>query len=495
MATNSEVVFPKQKRWYTIAELKYLANSLGFDSSVFTKVIFSEKKTLGSKGFQEKKFVEMLTLKMFDKYLDSTFNNKSAKDNVKTVKKALQLLRHKVLGFPEITQARITYFLYENDDQLGMDADRFTILKALKMCDRVISPTRLDKYLIDISLSVQIPCRLQLYEFLELVSLTVHVDDVAIRCEDDTESDFVTIQTRDQKMLSTLDGEFKATQSLIGSSKEEYTPPKEYGMVRNCEHESSVLLAQDQALELYSSVANSTIQLRSARYGYSVSRQGDHDPNSHYDTSLSFNNSTKHLSKHSSLKFQFRKLPLRQSQLSHRRSKSTDISFFKGSENGCKPSNHNSAHAKQFKSTTIDNAQSTSTTKSVDNGFEQFSGTSNKLTRLQPSPLGYYSDTTDCKITPIITDEEITRQQYKMDDLEWEMLRKGTVNSKRQTLKSSTSAPHVHNSSELKIDHIKYPNPCVEALSIFGELKTETLQHHHQKPHSFTRSKSVNFKI
>ena len=382
MATYLEVAFPKHKGWYTPAELRYLANSLGFDSSVFTKVIFSEKKILGSKGLQEKKFVEMLSLKMFDKYLDSTFNNKPAKDNVKTVKKALQLLRHKVLGFPEITQARITFFLYENDDQLGMDADRFTILKALKLCDRVISPAQLDKYLLDMSLSVEIPCRLQLYEFLELVPLTVCIDDVAIRCEDDSESDFAAIQTKDQKVLSTLDDEFKATQSLNETSKEKYTLPKEYRMVQNSEHESSVLLAQDQAIELYSSVVNSTIQLRSARSGYS---QGDCGTNSHTITRLSFDSLTKRLSQHQSLKFQFRKLPLRKSQLSHRCSKSTDISLFKGSENGRKPSNYDSI---QMKSTTEYNVQSQSTTSIVDNGSGELGGTSTKITRLQPSPLG-----------------------------------------------------------------------------------------------------------
>ncbi|XP_065908197.1 uncharacterized protein [Dysidea avara] len=474
MATNLEVEFPKQKGWYTLAELKYLANSLGFDSSVFTKVMFSEKKTLGSK--------------------DSTFNNKPAKDNVKTIKKVLQLLRHKVLGFPEITQARITYFLYENDDQLGMDADKFTILKALKLFDRVISPVRLDKYLIDMSLSVQIPCRLQLNEFLELVSLTVHIDDVAIRCEEDAESDFEAIQTRDQKALNTLDEEFKATQSLNETSKEKYTLPKEYSMVQNSEHESSVLLAQDQALELYTSVANSTTQLRSARSGHSVSRQGDCDSNSRTITSLSFDSLTKQLSHHQSLKFQFRKLPLRESRQSHRRSKSTDVSLLQGSENRHKPPNHDSS-SKQLKSTTNNNVQLHSTTNSSNNGSGELGGTSSKLTRSQPSPLGYYSTTRDGKITPIITDEEITMHQYKIDDLQWDMLRKETANSKRRTLKSSVSAPHVHNLSQLKINSSRYLNPDVQVLSIFGELETEKLQHYHQKPRSFTRSKSVNFKL
>ena len=131
MAAKSEVEFPRQKGWYTLPELKYLSDSLGFDNSVFTKVIFSETKCLGTKGLSEKKFIEMLNLKMFDKYLDGTFNNKPAKYNVRTIKKALQLLRHKVIGFLELSQARMAYFLYENDDQLGMDADSNTILKAV----------------------------------------------------------------------------------------------------------------------------------------------------------------------------------------------------------------------------------------------------------------------------------------------------------------------------------------------------------------------------
>jgi len=484
MATNSEVDFPKQKGWYTLPELKYLANSLGFDSSVFTKVILSEKKILGSKCFQEKKLVEVLDMKIFDKYLDSTFNNKPAKDNVKTIKKTLQLLRHKILGFPEITQARIAYFLYENDDQLGMDADKFTILKAFKLCDRVISPVRLSKYLVDMSLSVQIPCRLQLHEFLELASFTTRIDDVVIRCEEDTESDFATIQTRDQKALSILDEEFKAAQAVNETTKE-YSLPMEYGIVQNSEHESSVLLAQDQAAELYSSIANSTIRLRSARSGHCVSRPDDQDATSRATTSLGFDDLTKRLSRHQSLKFQFRKLPCRQTRQSYRHSKSTEALVLKENKAKCKPPQHDS---------TLISQPNCKAASPVESSKDDFGDLSNRLTRSQPSPLGHYSSIRDGKILPIITDEEINEHQHKIDDLQWNMLRKETANSKRRTLKSSASVLHVHSSLQPKVISSKYLDPQVQVLSIFGELETEKL-HPHQKPRSLSRSRSVNFKL
>ena len=64
-----------------------------------------------------------------------------------------------------------------------------------------------------------------------------------------------------------------------------------------------------------------------------------------------------------------------------------------------------------------------------------------------------------------------------MDDLQWNILRKETANSKHQTLKSSTSAPQVHNLSRLKIDR---NNPSVQVLSTFGELEIEKPHHYHQ---------------
>lgn len=507
MATNFEAEFPKQKGWYTLSELKYLSNSLGFDSSVFTKVIFSETKCLGTKGLSEKKFIEMLNLKLFDKYLDCTFNNKSAKYNVKTIKKALQLLRHRLVGFPELCQARMTYFLYENDDQLGMDADSGTILKALKLCDRMMSPVQLDKYLIDMSLSVQTPCRLQLFEFLELMSLTTKIDSIPMaKLADMTaeKDDYLqVIQTNEQKALDILDEQFKASQSVNkvvkNKQKTSTAVSRQSSVIQRAEHNS---VAQDQAAELLSSVEISTAQLRLARSGHSILPPKQDDTRA--STSLSFPHVTSQMGQRQGLKFQFRKLPLRE-VWHHRNSRSCG----NDKETQCiKEHNHkqpgpvHKCSAKHTKAAAEDLISSSKLhSKLRPSVCSAGTTSSNASTRKVHSDINTASNHWVPCQTPLITEDEFNEQQYKIDDLKWDMLRKETACAKLKQCTSSTSiGTHNGKSHCDKQQYRKFatlPVMDVHTLSLSVLKVLNENEEHNQNPTtcSLVRSKSVNFKL
>ena len=508
MATKSEVEFPRQKGWYTLSELKCLSNSLGFDSSVFTKVILLEMKHLGTKSLLEKKFIEMLNLKMFDKFLDNTFNNKPAKYNVKTIKKALQLLRHRVIGFSEMSQARMAYFLYENDDQLGIDADSSTILKALRLCDRIMSPVQLDKYLIDVSLSVQIPCRLQLFEFLELISLTMRIDSVAVPALADkaTEEDkcFQLIQTKEQKAMKVLDRQFRASQPANKVVKDKQKKPTGVSglssLIQNTEYDSVVSMAQDQAADLFSSLGTSTANLRSARSGQSFMLPKRVDTRQS-DTSLRF---THIPNQRQGLKYQFRKLPLR--QMWHRCKDSNSSCYGKGIECvqncnqkqfGRQRCQHLEPEAYHTKATAEDQTassqlQSMPWQSSVSVKSANKNETNPNVPRNQWIPSQ----------TPLITKDEFNKQQYMIDDLQWSILRKETECAKLKQFTSpssiSTSDVKVHcgkDKSHHKFATLPLTDTHTLSLSVLKELNISEKCDKEPITNSLSRSKSVNFRL
>ena len=507
MATKFEVEFPKHKGWYSLYELNYLSNSLGFNSSVFTKVIFAETKCLGSKGLSEKKFIEMLNLKMFDKYLDSTFNNKPADYNVRTIKKALQLIRHKVIGFPELSQARMTYFLYENDDQLGMDGDSETILKALKLCDRVMSPMQLDKYLIDMSLSVEIPCRLQLFEFLELMTFTLRIDSIPMTRVDDinksTEKDdyLKVIQTKEQEILDFLDKQFRESQVVNKVGKDMQKMPitglQQTSLVQSTGYNSVVSMAQDQATEIISSVEISTTHLRLARSGHSVLPSKADDTRS--NTSLNFPRLASQVSQRQGLKFQFRKLPLREAW-DHKNSCNSAVPCGDNTDHESTKRHHHKQpmhrHTpRHTKAATGDDLPTSSKLHS-----KPWSSVGSPSTSNTTNATRMYSAATNQWAMPLISKDDFNNHQHKIDDLKWNMLRKETTCAKlKHGTPSSVIIPKPHGRYN-KDKHHKFstlPIMDVHTLSLSVLRVMNESEENNEKPTTFSlsRSKSVNFKL
>ena len=66
-------------------------------------------------------------------------------------------------------QGRLAFQLYENEDGSGLTADTRSVLQAFHMCRRVASPMKLSDYLKAEARNVDIPTRLQLYEFFDFL--------------------------------------------------------------------------------------------------------------------------------------------------------------------------------------------------------------------------------------------------------------------------------------------------------------------------------------
>ena len=50
-----------------------------------------------------------------------------------------------LFSFPDLERIRLAFEMYEDFDQRGMQLDIPTIIKALKLCDRVVAPLKLSK--------------------------------------------------------------------------------------------------------------------------------------------------------------------------------------------------------------------------------------------------------------------------------------------------------------------------------------------------------------
>ena len=91
--------YPKVRGQLSEEELKYLAKSLGFRSTVFLGLEPADKYPL-----RMDTFTLLLDSRAYDRRLHRTFNTRDANYNVKSVKSALGHLQHKMLSFSEIGQ-------------------------------------------------------------------------------------------------------------------------------------------------------------------------------------------------------------------------------------------------------------------------------------------------------------------------------------------------------------------------------------------------------
>ncbi len=102
-----------------------------------------------------------------------------AKYNIKVIRRAMWLLRRKKMSYSEISEGRIVFEVYYCcEDNNGLVATVETVLAALKMIDKVISPSRLSCEIQKQQHIVDVPSRIQLYEFFNLMLLAVSSIDV-----------------------------------------------------------------------------------------------------------------------------------------------------------------------------------------------------------------------------------------------------------------------------------------------------------------------------
>ena len=234
--------FTARKGSYTKRELSLLATSLGFPGSLLTGKFHSQFTELSGLEcgaeeeavVSEKAVVQLLTSGELFKTLEKIFNRHAAWYNVKSIRKAMQLIRHRSLGFFDISLCRVAFEVYSEEDGSGMAAEVSQVQLALKMAERVCSPSRLRLEIQRFADVSDVPSRLQLYEFMDIAALCGRISDEETRmaselCLSGTASgsgsrhdldvaDFDRIlMTSDDKLLAYLEEDYQ--QTLHGKKK------------------------------------------------------------------------------------------------------------------------------------------------------------------------------------------------------------------------------------------------------------------------------------
>ncbi|OCT61284.1 hypothetical protein XELAEV_18047308mg [Xenopus laevis] len=146
-----------------------LATALGFPYGSLDSCVppeFLHKERISSQALRQ-----LLDKGYFTTILHFSYNMKSGLCNAKVITKCLDLLERRVFSFADIQEAKVAFTAYENVDQRGVRAEPHTLLKAIKMCGFVMSPQKLSDYLKKKRLNFVEKGRLQLYEFLDLLTL------------------------------------------------------------------------------------------------------------------------------------------------------------------------------------------------------------------------------------------------------------------------------------------------------------------------------------
>ena len=183
-------------------------------------------KLVTGKPVAETHIKQLLDSKQLHHKLDKVFNRYSSMYNIKVIKKVMSLLRHGKMTFAEISNARVAFEVYSCKDETGLVTDMDTVLRALRITKRVMSPLKLESEIQKQQHRVDIPSRIQLYEFFDLVILSLKVTAVesemrsseACMLEESESNPELSLpnfnqllMTADQKMLAYLDTKHRSS--------------------------------------------------------------------------------------------------------------------------------------------------------------------------------------------------------------------------------------------------------------------------------------------
>ena len=296
---EGQLRWPETKGFYTKHELRRLCSCLGYPNDLFLNCLHGLArakpslrseclKCLAGKPFSERTVKQLLEYKPLLLRLEKRFNRYDSKYNVKVIRKAMWLLRHQKMSFDEISDSRVAFDVYSCEDDSGLPADVDIVLSAFKMVDKIISPSKLECEIQKQQHVVDIPSRIQLYEFFSLIPLALNTSDIDSEINSDG-ANFVNAQdssdvslpdlnrilmTSDQKKMVYLDQQYK--QSLY---REVLPAP----VTMDTEHTVSAAprrdlraLAQEQLRALFPSLELSQSQLHQVRGGRVVLSREQH---------------------------------------------------------------------------------------------------------------------------------------------------------------------------------------------------------------------------
>lgn len=171
--------YPGKTGYYDQKELHQLSTCLGFPGGFLIDGLQSAHFAIElNKPVSDCVLRKLLESRHLEHKLEKVFNHYPAHHNRKLFLKAMSLLRHKRLNFSEISMARVAFELYRSEDHAGMLASASVVLTALNMLGRVMSPVQLETEIQKQQNTADFPSRIQMYEFMDLVTKCAHSKSV-----------------------------------------------------------------------------------------------------------------------------------------------------------------------------------------------------------------------------------------------------------------------------------------------------------------------------
>lgn len=212
-------------------ELASLASALGFPSDLFRSAMLSATDDLmqvectrlqGGKLVSEESLKYLLDSGLLNRRLEKTFNKHDAEYNKTVILKAASLLRRGRLSYGEISLTRVAFELYSAEDASGIPAEIEPVTQALKFIDRIMAPARLEAEIQKQQHYCDLPSRIQLYEFFDLVVRCSTSKEAYIQMQEqkgspdhatnsDTPNISKLLKTSEQQVNDYLDESYKAS--------------------------------------------------------------------------------------------------------------------------------------------------------------------------------------------------------------------------------------------------------------------------------------------
>ena len=283
--------YPEKTGYYDKKELRRLSTCLGFPGGLLIDGLQSTHFALEqNKPVSDSVLRKLLESRHLEQKLEKIFNHYPAYYNRKLFLKAMSLLRHKRLNFSEISMARLAFELYRSEDHAGMLASASVVLKALNMLGRVMSPVRLETEIQKQQNTVDFPTRIQMYEFMDLITKCAHSSAVEKEVETLTSvpSPMSTIEctesgdllplpnldwlllTKEEQVCTHLDEQYR--KSLYKKVKAAPPSPNTDGalLASRVYREGSAANSRRQLRALVPALEQSQHQLFKARNGFTV---------------------------------------------------------------------------------------------------------------------------------------------------------------------------------------------------------------------------------
>lgn len=288
--------YPVKAGYYDRSELSRLCSCVGFPGNFLTEGLKSSPDprqqsahlrlltSSNCKPVSDKLLHELLKSRHMRPGLEKVFNKYPADCNRRIFVRAMSHLKHGRLGYMEISDARVAFEAHMCEDGMGMFATVGVVLQALKMLERVMAPSRLETEIQKQQAVVDVPSRIQMHEFLELVVRSARwsqaEEEVASPIAEAAQTDpseldlsipdfGQLLMTKEQRLLDHLDQQYKDS---LCKRKASSKPPTAVASrtVTSSPREEARASSQRQREALMPALEYSQHQLLRARVGFAV---------------------------------------------------------------------------------------------------------------------------------------------------------------------------------------------------------------------------------